>query len=639
MVIKNNKFINMKRLSFRIKVVILLLNGIFSLLTCFAFLPEGTVSFTGREGEKVFVIHAPMTDLDEFRELARQAVRLKPYGRVEINISSLADKGFHEIPPGNNFWYEYASYNPTPFKFFPDKRIAPFIPEEFVRKNRTLLLAKAEILREFGLGAAFWCYEPNFLPESFFEAYPHMRGPRIDHPRRGNHPAFAPCIDTRETQEMFAGMVAELLRNVPEIRTFFFKTNDAGSGICWSDWLYTGTNGPVHCKDISTGERVATLMNSFKAGAEQAGQDISIHLTSSMFTRDEEEEIILHLPDNCFFQSPSVRSLSSGIGSNYPVLGILQPTRIISGSSALNDPNVHTIFVSLRASYDRGHELLSVADKIVEMIIRFMDFPVAQGKEKEELYRLCVDWAGEGGARDLFDAFIAIEEAERYKSSVAPRVRSMYWGLSARHINRPLVFAPHLLTAEQEAYFLPHVFNASETEARLDYTDIHGGAGRTVEPGAISRYVAMLNDAISLMERIPASAPEYEFIMDMTRSWRIYSSIMRSSGNFGEAQAIRDRHAERLTQPRQRPDKNATWDGDPDLQAFNAIMRDELDNALELIDMLNDGGMRLIRHADDHSYEDTFLLGPDIIGQLKMKRKIMLEHWTDIEGFLTTPYK
>src|SRR5690606_41585331 len=46
---------------------------------------------------------------------------------------------------------------------------------------------------------------------------------------------------------------------------------------------------------------------------------------------------------------------------------------------------------------------------------------------------------------------------------------------AARMINRPLVVAPQLLTPEEEAYFLPHVFNVSEEEARMDYIDIQGG--------------------------------------------------------------------------------------------------------------------------------------------------------------------
>jgi len=54
---------------------------------------------------------------------------------------------------------------------------------------------------------------------------------------------------------------------------------------------------------------------------------------------------------------------------------------------------------------------------------------------------------------------------------------------------------------------------------------------------------------------------------------------------------------------------------------------------------LEDGGMNLICHAKDPSMEDTFILGPDLINQLKKKREVKLAHWTDIEGYLATPFK
>jgi len=141
------------------------------------------------------------------------------------------------------------------------------------------------------------------------------------------------------------------------------------------------------------------------------------------------------------------------------------------------------------------------------------------------------------------------------------------------------------------------------------------------------------------MEGLPETVPENGFIKNMAKALRIHCSIMRSCGNFGEAQAIRDRNKEILSKPPHRPDKSVTWTGDTDLQAFNEIMRNELDNTQELISLLENGGMQLICHAKVKTYEDTFLLGPDLIGQLKLKRKIMLKHWTDIEGYLSTPFK
>jgi hypothetical protein len=592
--------------------------------------------------QKVFVFHAPINNLAEFRELARLAARLKPYGRVAVDISSLAEKGFYEIPAGGNFWFEYASYNPTTYKFFPDPMIAPFIPAEFVKKNRELLLAKAKILEESGLEASFWSYEPNFIPEPFFEAYPHLRGARVDHPRRGNHPAFAPCIDEPEAREMYTRMVTTLLKNVPAINTFFFKTNDAGSGICWSDWQYTGPNGPVACKNNSTGERVASIMNVYRKGAENAGKEISIYLTSSMFSDAEKKDIDQHLPENCFYPgrgSDDLSMLGSVIGGSYPVRGLFEPIDLLRSIHEMKNSEAKTVFINFRSYYDRGYDLPSVMDKVTGMIVKYMNAPSPGGtiSEQQELFQLCTEWAADD-AQKLFDAFMLMEEAEKYKNAAGGGATGIYWGVSARHITRPLVIAPQLLTKEEEAYFLPYVFNPSLEEARMDYTDIHG-THNMIPEGSMNRYVAMVNRAARLLDGIKSSAPESEFIVKMTKALRIHGSIMRSAGNFAAVQAIRDRNAEKLSQPPHRPNKDVTWEGDPDLQAFITAMRDELDNTQELIDLLSDGGMELICHASDPRLEDTFLLGPDLIDQLKLKRKIMLRHWTDAEGYFTSPLK
>ncbi len=593
--------------------------------------------------EKVFVIHAPVNDLNEFRELAGQAIRLKPFGRVEINVSNLADKGFHEIPEGRNFWYEYASYNPTPYKFFPDPKIAPFIPAEFVKRNRDLLLAKARILRECGLEGAFWSYEPNFLPDAFFEKYPEMLGPRVDHPRRGNYPAFAPCVCMKETQEMFTGMVAELLKNVPEIHTFFFKTNDAGSGICWSDWQYAGPNGPSHCKNYTMGERVETLMHTFKRGAEKAGEDISIYLTGSMFSDEEKADIYRHLPDDCYFQSHNsdeVRGISSMIVGNYPVRGMFNPIEILRNIQSIKKESTNTVFINFRSSYDRAYEEMETISKFMDLLVASLKADTEAGvmAGDHQLLELCRNWGGDKNAGVLFRAFKTLEEATSYRNTMLQGASGIYWGVSARHITRPLVIAPQLLSSEEESYFLAHVFNPSEEEARMDYTDIHG-AHRTLASGAADPYVSGIKKAIAMLGQVSETAPEKTFLLNMIKALKIHGSIYRSIGNFAEAQAIRDRNREKLATAPHRPDKTPTWEGDPDLQAFMSVMRDELDNTLELIQILENGGMKFIAHAEHPRHEDTFLLGPDLISQLKLKRRIMLKHWTDIESYMTTPFK
>ncbi len=613
------------------------------LFYCFsAFSEESVIDIVDPgDGEKTFVVDANVTSLEEFREIAIHAARLKPYGKVEINISTLADKGFHEIPEGRNFWHEYASYTPTPFKFFPDPKIAPFIPADFVKRNRDLLLGKVQILRKYDLGAAFWSYEPNFLPEEFFETHPHMRGPRIDHPRRSNHPAFAADFHVEETREMYKNMMAELVEHVPELNTFYFKTNDAGSGICWAEWLYTGPNGPIHCKDYSTGETVAIVMNTFSEGAARGGKDITLYMTGSMFTDDEMEDIYNNLQDQegQFAQGQpnvNIKNIGSPFQKFYPVKGVFNPLDVLG---RIGEPGKgETIFINFKASYGRDYEHHDIIEKTISVLEHELNsFAAKESRNKKDhaMY-FCKKWAGDS-ADKLYDAFTKLQEAERSRD-FGGRLSSRYWGVSTRHITRPLIVAPQRLSPEEEAYFLPHIFNVSEEEARMDFTDIHG-SHRTASRDAVMDYISKIEVVTEIMEEVSTNAPEKEFIKNIVRALKMNNSILRSSGNFAKAQEIRDRNHEKLSATPHRPSKDVTWTGDPDIQEFNNIMRDELDNTQKLIDLLEDGGMDYTSHATNPVYEDTFVLGPDLIDQLKLKRKIMIRHWRDIEKYMTSPFK
>jgi hypothetical protein len=201
-----------------------------------------------------------------------------------------------------------------------------------------------------------------------------------------------------------------------------------------------------------------------------------------------------------------------------------------------------------------------------------------------------------------------------------------------------LVAASQRLTKDEESYFLPYVFNVSEQEARMDYTDIQGGRWIT-DRDTISIYVEKIKQIAGQLDAIDASAPRHAFIQKMARALRIHASLMRSCGNFAAAQAIRDSNTAKFNGAMHRPDKEYNYAGDAYLQKFNTIMRDELDNTQELIGLLQQGGIHSLCLAKDAKHEDVFLLGPDIIDQLKKKRKIMLDHWTDIQDYLTSPFK
>lgn len=595
---------------------------------------------------RTFVFNAAIRDLVEFRRLATMAGRLSPHGHVEVNISTLAQKARHEVPEGGSPWHEYTACNPTPARFFPDAKIAPFVPQDFVRANRELLLAKARILRELGLGAAFWSYEPNYLPEAFFEHQPALRGPRTDHPRRSRHEAFAPCIDHPETRAMTTRMVAELVRHVPELGTYFFKTNDAGPGLCWSDCQYTGANGPTGCRNRSMGQRVRGLVEAIHDGGRLAGRALTVHMTGN-FSAAELHAIAAHLPPDTFVREHGNGSLnvSSCADLCYPVRGVLD---LIGTLSALQTPlrdTVRTVFVDLRSHYDRTCERLETCEKLVEAVDAALAEPRRGTLVAYELARrLCERWVGSERADALFEALVALNEALKYKRAALPRLSAIYGGVSLRYITRPLLLMPERLRAEDEAYFLPHVFNASHERARLDYIDVHGTRHLPewmsldcADPRiwAISALRERLNSVADSLQRV-GDTPDGVYWREMAAAVRLYGCILRSCGNFFAVQIIRDRNAGRLSGTARAPAAQA-GEGEREYRLVNEIMRDELDNAQETIDLLSAGGLQVIALAASREDEDTFLLGPDVVDQIWRKRRLMRDRWLDAQEFFASP--
>jgi hypothetical protein len=593
-----------------------------------------------KEVKNIFIVFNTGEEMQYFKPFAEQMARLKPFGRVDITINSPAMKGDFECPKESCDWHEYAAYNRSVEAFFPDKKLMPFVPEDYIAKNRQLLLSKVGVLMELGLSAAFSSNEPRYLPEQFFEKYPRMRGPRVDHPRRSVRKEFAPCFHQDETVEMYRNMADELFKNAPEIRTLYFSMNDAGSGICWEDWLYSGPNGPASCKNINKSEAIITMLNVYKQEAIKAGHDVDIYF-KGMFTDPEMDDLVQKLPANCFLSGrnyPPVKNISSLMGETYPVRGIINPLAIIRTLSRNGNEPGRYIF-DFWSSYSRGHDRIETITKIVDIVVDNLKNHAVEGdlNALTVLKKFCDRWAGQAYSDLLFKALVDLDRSIAENRTSLRGLSALYWGVSTRQITRPLVIVPKLLTPNEEKYFLPYVFNVSIDEARNDYMDIHGG-NRELPVHATDDLVKSLKRVAGSIEKIK-DAPEQIFLNDLAKALRLYSCVIRTCGNFNDAQMIRTRNKELLEGPIHRPNKVPTWTGDQDLLDFNAVMRDELDNMQEMIDLLESGGMDLVCTAKPPFPEDTFLLGSDLIVQLKNKRKIMLAHWTDIEGYLSTPFK
>lgn len=596
--------------------------------------------------QRSFVVNATVRTSAEFAVFARQAARLKRHGRVEMNMSSLSGKDFGEVPREGSPWHEYASYGVGLHKFFPDARLQTFVDRAFVRKNRRLLEGCLAVLRRQKLEACFMLHEPHFLPEPFFEAYPHLRGARVDHPRRSRRDEFAMCYDHPEGREILASMARELGREVPELRTFYVLTNDAGSGFCWNDGLYPGPNGPDQCRGDNTADRIERFVRTIREGTGKKELDIVI---VGQFSRNENELVAKAIADpHVFFGHSAKRSLQVGGFVDNPVLGIIEPVGMLEALQRWRNAELQKVYVNFGTNYRRGHELPATAAMVIDILDCFLERPAygLMGRMKF-LRALCADWAGEELADELLEAFVSLHEAFALKQAVFSRFSGNYVGVSMRHINRPLVVMPEKLTPEEEAYFLPHVFNVNQTEARLDYLDWHGGhlQGGVLDelspwPGidAVARFRSMLGGIAGTLEKVDRPTRAADVLRRMATSLRIYSCIMRSIHNFYCVQVVRDRNKEKLSGPERIPPKVWTKVGDTDLLLLHEFMRDELDNSAELISLLEGGGLEQLALAATPKLEDTFLLGPDLVDQLRRKMTIMRRHWLDASRYMATPH-
>ena len=153
-----------------------------------------------------FVVMSATRTAADFDVLTQQAARLKSRGRVEIGVSSLAERTRADIPPGGSPWHDYTTCLPSLEKFCPHRDLQPFVDAEHVKRNQALLREKLPIVRKHKLAAAAQFHVPWLLPETFFEKFPHLRGPRIDHPRRSRKEAFAMCVDSDAGRAFYADM-------------------------------------------------------------------------------------------------------------------------------------------------------------------------------------------------------------------------------------------------------------------------------------------------------------------------------------------------------------------------------------------------------------------------------------------------
>lgn len=568
--------------------------------------------------------------LEEFEDLVKRA---KDCGFTHVNVSGLAERTDYRGENAGSPWTEWSISLPSIFKHCLPPGLEDAFPSDFVGRQMDFLKKKHDIVAGHGLKCAYWGNEPHWLSERVYAEHPEWRGARCDNSLRTVGMFFAPCVDNPEVLELYRHAVTELVTQAPLLDTFGFMTNDSGSGFCWSRQLYVNPNGNSGCRFRHMGDRVMGFLRAIKQGARDAGVDAEVALTWVYFPPEEARNIEARLEPGEELTIGSV----AGWGGSAQIIGYANPVGLAASLFSARSSKQTRFFVNT------GDPEWFTAFKV------FNETP-GMGTERDKMGFLCAA-AGELYAEDVVDevvdAWYRIAAAELVSGTwgAAIRRRMIVGTIGLRWLVRPLVAHPERLTDEEESYWLPYVYQSegSQPEAYRDYCADTGSPHMTSWEAAtgvsctIDTIVDHLDAAIALFEKAREKTAHEEAKKKLhiealrVRAQRCVVLTVRHTVQV--AALIHERgRVEHLGATD--PESPGNPEGSPGLYYMYRALRWELDNTNDLIGILKESPVPLIRATEDKSQEGAFIYGPDVAPNLEKKVRIMLSHWRDAEdGF------
>jgi hypothetical protein len=582
-------------------------------------------------GTKKILFSCPTSTIEEFRAFAENAAEL---GATHVYISDL---------PKSRWLWDLDRSDPYPnwgmlmaaiFKVACPPDLRDFLPADYSVRNLEIIRQRSSVLKELGLKAAFLGKEPAYLPEAVYEARPDWRGPRCEHPRRSRHAYYAPRVDRPEVLAMYRQAVAEICRVAP-IELFSFLTNDSGSGICWSVSLYPGQNGPAWCRERAYADRVVGFLSTIQDGARDAGleAEVSFNYGSGYISQAEIASVIPYLKPGQAINGKTREGLAPVLNIGYsfydswtnPVLGIPQVFRVaeqLQEAASGGNTNLNVVFCQPDAP-----ELFALLRQYQKMPFRGV-----MGR-MEAIRAAAAEMAGEDHAETLMGIWEKIDRAVGTLRSMGVDPLMLVGTINQRWITRPLVPFPMELKPEEQGYYRKFQFQANSEEEAADLMNlqgfevINGFSGSLLAGNLFDRAIGLLQSALQDIDELKDRGGDKESLDRLELRLRTLVCFYRNARNTIQYQDILDR-----TDDEHPPKEENIYpmDGDQKLGEIQNVTRDEIDNITELIGLLESSPVPLIELAPAPDEEDIFLIGPNIVEQLRKKVRIMLRHQLDV---------
>jgi len=583
--------------------------------------------------------------LQEFEDYVVQA---KKAGATHIEITG-------DIPP--SLWQmeknpedpypAWFIYQPAIMKIFPPEKLQSYMDMEYARQVQELFVARSEIIHKHGLKAFYSTNEPHILPEEFFIDYPLLRGPRVDQVNRSRTARFAPDVDRPEMLDMYREAMQMLLEKLPTVEKVSFLTTDSGSGLCWSQGLYPGKNGPAWCEHRPMADRVKDFMMALKEGAEAAGIRIQVEMHGinprqwMLPTFEDPQKIDEGLPEGFSVSGhKTVREVLS-IGTGYafypPILGVPNPLGSAQGiMDGLQSPDTPVIFsFPPIPGFNFGFKLYQ---KMQEKR------PANDVEMLAALREMAVEMAGESYADDLMVIWQRVYSVDQHLEALNFGPVFIMGNMLGRWVNRPMVPFPEDLTEEEKSYYRPYLFQAKGEEQANNLIDIQ--AMRMFEGyGArllVQRVTELAMSDLNVARQATAHLIEGAGDLSKKTKWElldkrlaVVESFTRTVDNMVGYQALLDLAKSDGIEPESNPvlGTRGSWKR----QELTRLARDEAENAAELRELLLNTESPLIHTAPSPELETIRRFSPELPDHLKRKIDIMMAHWLDYNRLFTRP--
>lgn len=228
-------------------------------------------------------------DLDQYeRAIERHGQELRRSAATHVLINDLPLAALQVMDPENSY-LRFTTYGQSLDKFFATPLIQGIYHPTLLDANRKLLLWNARLARRFGLRCYIRCTEMTLLPESFFKRHPALRGPRVDNPTASTTPMFSLCPELPEVKEHYRLLMKQAMELVPDLDEMHLFTCDSGGGFCYAKHLYSGSNGPVHCRHKSTGKQAQTFCRTLIDEARKVNPEFRVVMTSGLLPEERND--------------------------------------------------------------------------------------------------------------------------------------------------------------------------------------------------------------------------------------------------------------------------------------------------------------------------------------------------------------